>query len=91
MITMGPNGHSSLLELFMSISHEEILKSALSLPEADRILLATELLDSFDDSKAGFSVVDPAFLQELERRANDPSPGIPWEEVKRRLESKLSR
>ena len=75
----------------MSISHEEILKSALSLPEADRILLATELLDSFDDSKTSFSVNDPAFLQELERRANDPSPGIPWEEVKRRMESKLSR
>jgi len=75
----------------MSISREEILKSALSLPEADRRLLSTELLDSFDDSKPGFSVDDPAFLQELERRANDPSPGILWEEVKRRLESKLSR
>ena len=75
----------------MSISHEEILKSALPLPEADRMLLAKELLDSFDDSKTSFSVDDPAFLQELERRANDPSPGIPWEEVKRRMESKLSR
>jgi len=75
----------------MSISHEEILKSALLLPEADRMLLAKELLDSFDDSKISFSVDDPAFLQELERRANDPSPGIPWEEVKRRMESKLSR
>ena len=75
----------------MSISHEEILKSALSLPEADRMLLAKEILDSFDDSKTSFSVDDPAFLQELERRANDPSPGIPWEEVKRRMESKLSR
>ena len=75
----------------MSISHEEILKSALLLPEADRMLLAKELLDSFDDSKTSFSVDDPAFLQELERRANDPSPGIPWEEVKRRMESKLSR
>jgi len=75
----------------VSISHEEVLKSALSLPEADRILLATKLLDSFDDSKASFSVDDPSFLQELERRANDPPPGIPWEEVKRRIGSKLSR
>lgn len=75
----------------MSISREEVLKSALSLPEADRILLATKLLDSFDDSKASFSVDDPSFLQELERRANDLPPGIPWEEVKRRIGSKLSR
>ena len=82
---------SSSSEVFVSISHEEVLKSALSLPEADRILLATKLLDSFDDSKASFSVDDPSFLQELERRANDPPPGIPWEEVKSRIESKLSR
>ena len=75
----------------MSISHEEILKSALSLPEADRIILATELLDSFEDSMPCLSVADPAFLQELERRASDQSPGIPWEEVKLRIESKLSR
>lgn len=75
----------------MSISHEELLKSVLSLPEADRIMLATELLDSIDGSPEHFSVEDPAFLEELERRANDPSPGIPWEEVKRRMESKLGR
>lgn len=75
----------------MSISHEELLKSALSLPEADRILLATELLDSVDNSTTRLSVDDPAFLQELERRANDPSPGVPWEEVKHRMESKLRR
>ena len=75
----------------MSISHEELLKSALSLPEADRLLLATELLDSVDSSTTRLSVDDPAFLQELERRANDPSPGIPWEDVKRRMESKLRR
>jgi putative addiction module component (TIGR02574 family) len=74
----------------MSISHEEILKSVLSLPKADRIILATELLDSFDDSMPGLSVDNPAFLQELERRANDKSPGVSWEEVKRKMESKLS-
>lgn len=75
----------------MSISNEEILKSALLLPEADRIILATELLDSFVDSMPGLAVEAPEFLQELERRANDKSPGISWEEVKLRMESKLSR
>jgi putative addiction module component (TIGR02574 family) len=75
----------------MAMSQEELFKSALALPEGERILLATELLDSIESSSARFSVDDPAFLQELERRANDPSPGIPWEEVKRRMESKLGR
>lgn len=75
----------------MSMSQEELFKSALALPEGKRILLATELLDSIESSSAQFSVDDPSFLHELERRANDPSPGIPWEEVKRRMESKLGR
>lgn len=73
----------------MSISREEILKLALSLTKTDRLLLVTELLDSFDDSMPVLSLDGPTFLQELERRANDNSPGIPWEEVKRKMESKL--
>lgn len=75
----------------MAISPEELLKSALSLPEADRILLATEILDSVGNSTARRSANDPAFLHELERRANDSSPGIHSDEVKRRTESKLRR
>ena len=43
----------------MSISHEEILKSALSLPEADRILLATEPLDLFHDKRLAFLQMIP--------------------------------
>ncbi len=73
----------------MSMSQEELFKSALALPEGERILLATELLDSIKSPLTHLSSDDPAFLDELDRRANDPSPGIPWEEVKRRLESKL--
>ncbi len=75
----------------MSTSHDELLRSALSLPEGERILLATELMDSVAKSPAHLSTDDPAFLQELERRANDDSPAIPWEEVKRRMEGKLGR
>jgi putative addiction module component (TIGR02574 family) len=75
----------------MSMSQEELFKSALALPEGERILLATELLDSIESPPTQFSVDDPGFLEELERRANDSSPGIPWEEVKRRMESKLGR
>lgn len=75
----------------MSMSQEELFKFALALPEGERILLATELLDSIENSPAQSSVDDPAFLKELERRANDPSPGIPWDEVRRKMESKLGR
>ena len=54
LFTMKPIRRSSSSEVFVSISHEEVLKLAPSLPEADRILLATKLLDSFDDSKVSF-------------------------------------
>ena len=75
----------------MSVSHDEILKSALSLSEADRILLATELLDSVDEPMPGMSIDDPKLLDELKRRASDPTPGVPWSEVKKILEEKLRR
>jgi hypothetical protein len=71
----------------MSTAHDDILKSALSLPESDRIRLATELLDSFPGTPPGLSIEDPEFLKELERRA----PGIPWEEIQRKLEDKLRK
>jgi hypothetical protein len=73
----------------MSMSQDEVFRSALALSEGDRILLATKLLDSIESSPTQFSVDDPGFLEELERRASDSSPGILWEEVKRSMESKL--
>lgn len=70
---------------------EEVLKSAMALSEADRLLLATELLDTVADDGAGWSLDDPALLDELDRRANDGSPGIPWEAVKAHLRADLER
>lgn len=75
----------------MSTAHDDVLKSALSLPESDRIRLATELLDSLPGTPPGLSIEDPDFLKELERRANDPAPGIPWEEIQRKLQGKLHK
>ena len=44
----------SQMESVMSMSQEELFKSALALPEGERILLATELLDSIE-SGASFT------------------------------------
>ena len=75
----------------MSVSHDAILKSALSLSEADRILSATELLDSVDEPMPVMSIDDPKLLEELKRRASDPTSGVPWSEVKKILDEKLNR
>ena len=75
----------------MSISHDEVLKSALSLPESDRILLATELLDSLPGTPPGMSIDDPEFEAELERRFADGSKSIPWEIVSQQLDNDLNK
>ncbi len=75
----------------MSVAHDEILKSALSLPASDRILLATELLDSLPGTPPGLSVDDPEFEAELERRFSDGTKSVPWEIVSRQLDDDLNK
>jgi hypothetical protein len=73
------------------VSRSEILKAALELPETDRLLLAQELMETIpEESELGF-VHNPGFLEELERRANDGSPRIPWEQVQEQLRRQLDQ
>lgn len=74
----------------MSATREEVLKSAMALSEADRLLLATELMDTVPDDLPGWSIDDPEFQNELDRRANDGSQGIPWEAVQAQLRADLN-
>ena len=71
----------------MSATRESLLKAALALPDEDRVLLATQLMDSVSDDLPGWSADDPEFLTELERRSNDGTAGIPWESIKADLQS----
>jgi hypothetical protein len=75
----------------MSTSRDAVLKAALELEEGERILLATELMDSVADGLPGWSIDDPAFLDELERRCSDGSAGVPWKQVKAELDEELGR
>ncbi|HTU23502.1 MAG TPA: addiction module protein [Gemmataceae bacterium] len=71
----------------MNDRYESILKAALALPEAERVFLIDELMDSLPPDTGPLS--DEEMLAELERRhaeyEKDPSSTIPWEEVKRSL------
>ncbi len=60
----------------MVASLAEILEAVLKLPEAERLLIATRLLDTLPDTLPGLSEDDPDFLQELERRAADTEPTV---------------
>lgn len=70
---------------------KEILPQLLKLPASERARLATELVQSLDESQ------DPAaaeaWLRELDRRAREVISGTarlePWAQVRRRIEARL--
>lgn len=74
----------------MPTTREEVLRSALELSESDRLLLATEIMDTLADDLPGLSVDDSDFEAELERRANDGSRGTSWDVVHAQLRADLN-
>jgi len=78
--------HFTMKVFFMSVAHDEILKSALLLPEADRILLATEILDSVAEPIPGMSIDDSNFTERLNRRRASMEDSISASELFSRLD-----
>ncbi len=60
---------------------EELLVTALTLPESDRIDLATRLLESVPDLNEQISADDPNFYEELDRRFTDLSGTVRAEDL----------
>jgi putative addiction module component (TIGR02574 family) len=80
----------------MSPRAQELLREAMALPVKERADLAAELLASLDDAAAEDPAeVEAAWAAEIERRARrvmaGETAGIPWDDVRRRAESKLRR
>jgi len=77
----------------MGEAAKRLLKEALELPEAERAELAAELMASFDGEPD--PDVEAAWAVEIERRAarvlSGESEGVPWDEVRARIESELRR
>ena len=75
----------------MSTAHDDLLKTALTLPESERIQLATELLDSIPGTLPGLSVDTAEFEKELERRFHDGTKSVSWEDVSQQLKDDLNK
>jgi putative addiction module component (TIGR02574 family) len=78
------------------MTRDALLQEALKLPTQDRADVAAELLASLDEEPAAAaSEVEKAWAREIERRARrvlaGESPGVAWEEVKRKLEDRLAQ
>jgi putative addiction module component (TIGR02574 family) len=75
----------------MSASREDVIKTAMELTEVDRLLLATDLMETISGELQGWALDDPNFAAELDRRADDGSAGIPWETIRAELLADLGR
>jgi hypothetical protein len=75
----------------MSEALDAARHAALKLTEGDRLLLASELMDSISENLPGWSFDDPAFLEELHRRGSDGSIAVPWLQVRDELKAGLRR
>ncbi len=69
----------------LSANYEEVLRTARSLPETERVRLVEELLNSFGPTAA--EPLDDLWLAEIDRRSDEIDSGvvrtIPWAEVRR--------
>ena len=67
------------------VTYEEVLRTAQSLSEADRVQLVEELLSTL--SPTDTAPLDDAWLAEIDRRSNELDSGeaktIPWDDVQR--------
>lgn len=66
----------------MQTSPDVILSAALELPENERLLLATRLLETVPDQPEGLSLDDPDLLEELKSRSSDLEGAIPWAQLR---------
>lgn len=77
----------------MTTRAQELLREALSLPARERADVAAELLASLDDTVENIDEIETEWADEIARRARRvlaaQSPGIPWEEVRRRADDGL--
>jgi len=78
------------------MTREAVLQEALKLPRRERADVAAELLASLDDELTDDpQELEKAWAAEIERRARrvlaGESEGTPWEDVKQRIERRLSK
>lgn len=78
------------------MTREALLQEALKLPHTERADVAAELLASLDEEPAdSLEEVEKAWAAEIERRARrvraGESEGVPWDEVKQRIEGRLAK
>ena len=75
-----------------SVTYDDVLRTACSLDEPERVRLVDDLLSTLSPAEA--APLDDAWLAEIDRRSADLDSGevqtIPWSEVRRRARERAN-
>ena len=66
----------------MEVDPGTLYEAALQLPEGERLALASRLMESVPLDNATMSLDDSELIAELDRRAAEADPGVPWSQLK---------
>jgi hypothetical protein len=66
---------------------QDFLESILGLPESERLLVASRLLETLPDATTTEEINEEAYFAELERRSGDWEGAVTWAEFKASLQS----
>jgi len=66
----------------MQSTAEVILEAALKLPESERLVVVSRLLETLPADVPCLSLDDPSLEEELERRFNDREGSMSWSELR---------
>jgi hypothetical protein len=66
----------------MQLPAETVFEAALGLPEAERLALASRLLETIPVGDSTISLDDDSLLEELERRFADREGEVDWSDLR---------
>jgi putative addiction module component (TIGR02574 family) len=66
----------------MQSTSETIVEAAMKLPENERLVVVSRLLESMPAEDSGLSLDDDSFLDELDRRFKDLEGAMSWPELR---------
>jgi hypothetical protein len=66
----------------MPATATEIVSAAIQLPEAERIAIVSQLLETMGDEEHLPDVDDEGFIDEMQRRRDGAAGSIPWSQLR---------
>ncbi len=66
----------------MNANVDVVFDAAMALPESDRLVLASRLLDTVPPGPDELDMGDPDLIDELDRRFNDREGAVEWSDLR---------